>query len=91
MATLRIENPANGERLAEIPADDDASVAAKAAAARAAQPRWAAVPLVDRKAAFVAANSLSHPQHDQFRSPFLADQRPIPDRRVSELRQHCPC
>ena len=51
MATLRIENPANGESLAEIPADDDASVVAKAAAARAAQPRWAAVPLADRKAA----------------------------------------
>ena len=51
MATLRIENPATGESLAEIPADDDASVVAKAAAARAAQPRWAAVPLADRKAA----------------------------------------
>src|SRR5688572_9819532 len=51
MATLNIENPATGDCLAEIPVDDDASVAAKAAAARAAQPRWAAVPLADRKAA----------------------------------------
>src|SRR5688572_1093179 len=50
MATLRIENPATGACLADIPVDDDASVAAKAAAARAAQPRWAAVPLPDRKA-----------------------------------------
>lgn len=48
---LSIYNPANGERIAELPADDAASVAAKAAQARGAQPRWAAVPLAERKAA----------------------------------------
>src|SRR5688572_18901900 len=51
MGTLRIENPATGERIGELPADDAASVAAKVATARAAQPRWAAVPLAERKAA----------------------------------------
>jgi acyl-CoA reductase-like NAD-dependent aldehyde dehydrogenase len=48
MPTLKILNPANGLPLAELPADDAASVAAKAAAARAAQPAWAAVPIADR-------------------------------------------
>jgi acyl-CoA reductase-like NAD-dependent aldehyde dehydrogenase len=48
--TLRITNPANGEGLAEVLADDAASVAAKAARARAAQPAWAARPLAERKA-----------------------------------------
>ncbi len=50
MSTLRIFNPANGEAIAELAADDQASVAIKAAAARAAQPAWAARPLEERKA-----------------------------------------
>jgi acyl-CoA reductase-like NAD-dependent aldehyde dehydrogenase len=49
MTTLAIHNPANGEKIAEIPADDSASVAAKAARARAAQPGWAARPLAERQ------------------------------------------
>jgi acyl-CoA reductase-like NAD-dependent aldehyde dehydrogenase len=49
--TLRITNPANGEVLADVPADDATSVAAKTARARAAQPGWAARPLAERKAA----------------------------------------
>jgi acyl-CoA reductase-like NAD-dependent aldehyde dehydrogenase len=49
--TLRIANPANGEVLADVPADDATSVAAKTARARAAQPGWAARPLAERKAA----------------------------------------
>jgi acyl-CoA reductase-like NAD-dependent aldehyde dehydrogenase len=49
MSTLAIHNPANGERIAELPADDAASVAAKAARARAAQPAWAATPMAARK------------------------------------------
>jgi acyl-CoA reductase-like NAD-dependent aldehyde dehydrogenase len=48
--TLAIVNPATGAALAELPADDAASVAAKAARARAAQPAWAARPLAERKA-----------------------------------------
>jgi acyl-CoA reductase-like NAD-dependent aldehyde dehydrogenase len=51
MDMLHIENPATGERIGEVAADDAESVAAKAAAARGAQPRWAAVPLADRKSA----------------------------------------
>ena len=51
MSTLRITNPADGSPLAEVPADDGASVAAKAARARAAQPAWQAVPLGERSAA----------------------------------------
>jgi len=51
MKTLTIENPATGERIAERPVDDPASVAAKAARARAAQPAWAATPLAERRAA----------------------------------------
>ncbi len=49
MNTLVIHNPANGEKITELAADDAASVAAKAARARAAQPAWAAVPLQERK------------------------------------------
>lgn len=50
MTTLAIHNPATGDKITDLPADDAASVAAKAAAARAAQPVWAATPLDARKA-----------------------------------------
>ncbi len=50
MNTLSIHNPATGALLAELPADDAASVGAKTARARAAQPAWAALPLADRQA-----------------------------------------
>lgn len=50
MTTLSIHNPANGELIIALPADDAESVAAKAAAARAAQPAWAAQPLAQRMA-----------------------------------------
>lgn len=50
MSTLAVLNPANGELVAELPADDLASVGAKYEAARAAQPAWAAVPLAERRA-----------------------------------------
>ena len=49
MTTLAIHNPANGEKIADVPADDAASVAAKAALARAAQAGWAARPLAERQ------------------------------------------
>lgn len=48
MSTLNIHNPATGELITTLPADDAASVAAKAQAARAAQPSWAARPLAER-------------------------------------------
>ena len=50
MTTLSIHNPATGDHVASLPADDAASVASKAARARAAQPRWAATPLAERQA-----------------------------------------
>ncbi len=50
MTTLAIHNPATGDKIADLPADTAQSVAAKAAAARAAQPAWAATPLDTRKA-----------------------------------------
>jgi acyl-CoA reductase-like NAD-dependent aldehyde dehydrogenase len=49
MKALAIHNPANGEKIASVAADDAVSVAAKAARARAAQPAWAARPLGERK------------------------------------------
>jgi acyl-CoA reductase-like NAD-dependent aldehyde dehydrogenase len=51
MATLKIHNPATGALIGELPADNAATVATKAAAARAAQPRWAATPFAERAAA----------------------------------------
>ncbi len=48
MKTLKIVNPADGSPLAEVPADDATSVAAKADRARAAQPSWNAKPLAER-------------------------------------------
>jgi acyl-CoA reductase-like NAD-dependent aldehyde dehydrogenase len=50
MTTLSIHNPADGELIIALPADDAESVAAKTAAARAAQPAWAALPLERRMA-----------------------------------------
>ena len=49
MNQLLIHNPATGALITQLPADDAASVATKAAAARMAQPRWAAVPMAHRK------------------------------------------
>jgi acyl-CoA reductase-like NAD-dependent aldehyde dehydrogenase len=48
MSSLAVHNPATGALLAMLPADDAASSVAKAAAARAAQPAWAASPLPQR-------------------------------------------
>lgn len=53
MTTLAIHNPATGTLITVLPADDAASVAAKAAAARAAQPAWAATSVEARKACVV--------------------------------------
>ena len=50
MATLIITNPATGQTIAELPADTQDSVAAKANAARVAQPAWAALAMADRLA-----------------------------------------
>ena len=47
---MKIENPANGELLAEVAEDTAATVAAAYQRARAAQPGWAATPLAERTA-----------------------------------------
>ncbi|HTH80966.1 MAG TPA: aldehyde dehydrogenase family protein [Ramlibacter sp.] len=48
MRSLSIFNPATGAKIADVPADDAASVANKAQLARAAQLPWARVPLAER-------------------------------------------
>jgi acyl-CoA reductase-like NAD-dependent aldehyde dehydrogenase len=48
---LKITNPADGSALGKVAADDAASVVAKFARARRAQPAWAATPLAERSAA----------------------------------------
>jgi acyl-CoA reductase-like NAD-dependent aldehyde dehydrogenase len=50
MPTLKIHNPATGALVDELPADDAGSVERKAAAARVAQPAWAATPISERLA-----------------------------------------
>ncbi|MBI5280015.1 MAG: aldehyde dehydrogenase family protein [Burkholderiales bacterium] len=50
MNELKVHNPATGELIATLPADDATSVAAKAGGARVAQAAWAAQPLAQRKA-----------------------------------------
>ena len=58
MNTLKIFNPANGAFIVDVNADDAASVASKVALARIAQPRWAAVPLTERKACMARFRAL---------------------------------
>ena len=50
MTPLAIHNPYTGALITTQPADTSSSVAAKAQAARAAQPAWAAVPMTERAA-----------------------------------------
>ena len=64
--TLRIYNPATGALITEIPADDATGVAAKAGAARAAQPAWAATPIAERLAVIA-----------RFRAALLRDIEPL--------------
>ena len=49
MTALAVHNPANGQLIATLPADDTASVAAKYTLARRAQAAWAGTPLGTRK------------------------------------------
>ncbi len=50
MTTLDIHNPATGQHITTLAADDASSVATKAQTARAAQPAWAAVPMAHKLA-----------------------------------------
>ncbi len=58
MDRLSIFNPATGALIVEIDTDDATSVADKATQARTAQPRWAAVPIAERKACIVRFRAL---------------------------------
>ncbi|MES2980589.1 MAG: aldehyde dehydrogenase family protein [Pseudomonadota bacterium] len=49
MNKLSVHNPATGELIATLPADDAVSVGAKARQARAAQGAWAMTPMAERK------------------------------------------
>jgi acyl-CoA reductase-like NAD-dependent aldehyde dehydrogenase len=51
---LKITNPATGKIIQTLPSDDARTVRAKYAAARAAQPGWAAVPLAKKLKAIAA-------------------------------------
>ena len=50
MDALTVINPATGETLAEVAADNADTIAAKASRARAAQPAFARMPLDERRA-----------------------------------------
>ena len=63
MKALNVYNPATGELISALHADDAASVCAKAAQARKAQIAWAKVTLVERKACIT-----------RFRSGVVAEQ-----------------
>ena len=58
MNTLKIFNPANGEFIVDVSADDAATVKTKVAQARAAQPQWAATPLAEREACILRFRAL---------------------------------
>ncbi len=62
---MKIVNPWNGATLADVPADNARSVAAKYAKARAAQPRWSAVPVKKRLDAIVAFRALLASREDE--------------------------
>ncbi|MFC5519840.1 aldehyde dehydrogenase family protein [Polaromonas jejuensis] len=66
MNQLAIHNPATGALITEVPADDAASVAAKSQQARAAQARWAGLPLAERKACIT-----------RFRAAIVAELEPL--------------
>lgn len=65
MPTLTIQNPATGETLAALPADDEASVALKASRARAAQPEWARTGIGERVAAVERFRAGLVAEHEQ--------------------------
>lgn len=66
MSTLNIHNPATGELVIALPADDAEAVVAKAKIARAAQLGWAARPLAERKACI-----------ERFRAGVVRDLEPL--------------
>jgi acyl-CoA reductase-like NAD-dependent aldehyde dehydrogenase len=62
---MKIRNPANGALIAEIAVDGHAAVRRKYEAARAAQPRWAALPMKRRLDAIRAFRDELARRHDE--------------------------
>jgi acyl-CoA reductase-like NAD-dependent aldehyde dehydrogenase len=62
---MNVVNPATEQVIAEVPEDSPASVAAKVARARAAQPRWAAEPLGRRLEAVARFRDLLVARRDE--------------------------
>ena len=73
MKTLKIHNPADGSLIAEVPADDAASVAAKSQRARAAQPAWASRPLDERKVCIASFRSALAAQVEKLATTLTAE------------------
>ncbi|HEX6364366.1 MAG TPA: aldehyde dehydrogenase family protein, partial [Albitalea sp.] len=71
--SLKVHNPANGALIAELPADDAASVAVKAGLARAAQPAWDEVPIVERKACIARFRDALQRQADTLAETLTAE------------------
>src|SRR5690349_12915443 len=62
--SMKIQNPANGEVIADVPADANADVRRKYQRARAAQPAWAARSVKKRLAAIAAFRERVVAMHD---------------------------
>ncbi|MEI6737959.1 MAG: aldehyde dehydrogenase family protein, partial [Pseudomonadota bacterium] len=73
MNTLKIFNPATDELIVDIPADDASSVITKTANARAAQPRWAATSLAERKACMIRFRALLAERIEQLASTLTSE------------------
>jgi acyl-CoA reductase-like NAD-dependent aldehyde dehydrogenase len=71
--SLAIHNPANGALIAELAADDAASVADKARRARAAQPAWDEVPIAERKACIARFRDAIERQADMLAETLTAE------------------
>lgn len=73
MTALAIHNPALGTTITQVPADDASAVAAKARAARAAQPAWAARPRAERHACIVRFRAAVVAQRDALAAVMTAE------------------
>ena len=73
MKQLSIHNPATGQLITTVPADDAASVATKTVAARLAQPRWASVPMAHRLACITRFRAAIVSQLDSLAATMTAE------------------
>jgi acyl-CoA reductase-like NAD-dependent aldehyde dehydrogenase len=73
MNTLTVFNPATGAQIAEVPADDLTSVAAKAERARTAQPAWQRTPWAERQACIERFRAALEQQVDKLAATLTAE------------------